>query len=189
MAVHDGDLLVATMDWSHMLTAVMLPTLLRDAIHPFPEFEIPGTTHGADLYVFESSDRPALEVDRSGIRNYASYGVRTMAATEDALYLGMANAMNLMTDPGDNRPEGGWELIRLERAECPHSQRPGDFTGDGWVGWADLLEFFGCYTGACTEAPCRLALYEKACCSVGDFDKNGDVALLDWLVFRRLLWR
>jgi hypothetical protein len=187
MAARDKDLLVGTMDWSHMFTAVMLPVILRDVINPFPEFEIPGTTHGADLYVFHSSDEPAFEIERAGARNYASYGVRTVATTEDAIFLGMANAMNLMTDPNDDRPEGGWELLRLERAECPRSQAPGDFNGDGWIGWADFVEFWGCYTGACAEAPCRLALYEEACCSVGDFDKDGDVDLLDWMVFRQLL--
>jgi hypothetical protein len=185
----EGGLLLGTMDWSHTYTSVMLPVILRDYIDPLPEFEIPGTTHGADLYLFESPDGPAIEIDRAGVRNYASYGVRTMVATGDAVYLGMANAMNLMTDRSDARPEGGWELIRLDRAVCPRSKAPGDFTGDGFVGWTDLLSFWRCYTGPCAEPPCRLALYEKACCSVGDLDTDGDVDLLDrwalqWLLFR-----
>jgi hypothetical protein len=33
--------------------------------------------------------------------------------SDDALYLGMANPMNLLTDPEGNQPLGGWELIRL----------------------------------------------------------------------------
>ena len=36
-----------------------------------------------------------------------------------ALYLGMANSLNLMTDPKDNKPEGGWELIRLKERKLP----------------------------------------------------------------------
>jgi hypothetical protein len=32
---------------------------------------------------------------------------------DEALYLGMANPMNLLTDEGDELPEGGWELLRL----------------------------------------------------------------------------
>jgi hypothetical protein len=48
----------------------------------------------------------------NGVDNPSSYGVRTMIA-DDALYLGMANPMNLLTDPADDRPEGGWELLRL----------------------------------------------------------------------------
>jgi hypothetical protein len=27
----------------------------------------------------------------------------------------MANPMNLLTDPSDGLPEGGWELIKLDR--------------------------------------------------------------------------
>lgn len=47
----------------------------------------------------------------SGVGNYSSYVIRTMVAEEDALFLGMANPMNLQTDSTDDRPEGGWELI------------------------------------------------------------------------------
>jgi hypothetical protein len=32
---------------------------------------------------------------------------------DDNLYLGMANPMNLLTDPDDSVPEGGWELLSL----------------------------------------------------------------------------
>ena len=32
----------------------------------------------------------------------------------DALYLGTANPMNLMTALDDDLPEGGWELLRLQ---------------------------------------------------------------------------
>jgi hypothetical protein len=47
------------------------------------------------------------------VGNYANYGIRTMVSTDSALYLGSANPMNLMTDRYDDRPEGGWELIKL----------------------------------------------------------------------------
>jgi hypothetical protein len=187
MAVGEPGLLVGTMDWSHMYTAVMLPVVLRDVIDPLPEFEIPGTTHGADLYVFQNSVDPAIEVDRAGLGNYASYGVRTMAEADGTVFLGMANAMNLMTDLDDDRPEGGWELLRFGLAQCPRSRAPGDFNGDGRVGWVDLRWFWSCYTGACEEPPCRLALYDRPCCSVGDFDRDGDVDVLDRWVFRFLL--
>jgi hypothetical protein len=39
--------------------------------------------------------------------------------TGGALYLGMANSLNLMTDPTDNKPEAGWELIRLKKRKIP----------------------------------------------------------------------
>jgi hypothetical protein len=55
-------------------------------------------------------------VSLSGVGNISSYGVRTMVS-DDALYLGMANPMNLLTDPNDDLPEGGWELIELNPTE------------------------------------------------------------------------
>jgi hypothetical protein len=185
MAVQNNHLFIGTMDWSHMLTAVMLPVVLRDVVNPLPEFELPGTAHGSDLFMFESGEAPALEIDRAGVGNYGSHGIRTMLADGDFLYLGMANAMNLMTDKTDPRPEGGWELIRLSRAECPHLTVPGDFTGDGRVGPRDRIRFLQCFSGSCKEPPCHVALYEDAGCSVGDFDKDGDIDLKDWAEFNR----
>ena len=35
--------------------------------------------------------------------------------SSNALYLGTANPMNLLTDPNDGLPEGGWELIRAAK--------------------------------------------------------------------------
>jgi hypothetical protein len=71
--------------------------------------------YGADLWTFSSRPAPATPASRSGVGNFTNYGVRTIVATPDALYLGTANPMNLLTDPSDSVPEGGWELIRLER--------------------------------------------------------------------------
>jgi hypothetical protein len=53
-------------------------------------------------------------VDTTGLGNYLNYGIRSMTTDHrSALYLGMANPMNLRTDKSDDVPEGGWELIRL----------------------------------------------------------------------------
>lgn len=57
-------------------------------------------------------------VDNSGLGNYLNYGIRNMVADGSTLYLGMANPMNLRTDPDDDVPEGGWELIRLSMQRC-----------------------------------------------------------------------
>jgi hypothetical protein len=67
------------------------------------------------LWTFASRQAPAIPVNVSGLGNFTNYGVRTMVSTKDALYLGTANPMNLLTDETDSMPEGGWELIRLER--------------------------------------------------------------------------
>lgn len=59
-----------------------------------------------------SALRAAVAERIEGVGNYANYGIRTMVS-DDALYLGSANPMNLMTDRSDDRPEGGRELLRL----------------------------------------------------------------------------
>jgi hypothetical protein len=67
---------------------------------------------GADLFRFPRPNAMAVPESIEGVGNYTNYGVRTMIA-DDNLYLGMANPMNLLTDPDDNVPEGGWELLSL----------------------------------------------------------------------------
>jgi hypothetical protein len=112
METFDGRLFVGTMDFLYLGAAG-----LRD------QFEFPPNVtstferfYGADLWTFSSRHAPATPVSRSGVGNFTNYGVRTMVATRDALYLGTANPMNLLTDQSDSVPEGGWELIRLERS-------------------------------------------------------------------------
>jgi hypothetical protein len=69
---------------------------------------------GADLMRFDSLDQKAVAVSRDGLGNYLNYGLRTMIADEDTLYIGTANPMNLETLTNDARPEGGWELLKLK---------------------------------------------------------------------------
>ncbi|MEV6597412.1 hypothetical protein AB0M36_11180 [Actinoplanes sp. NPDC051346] len=104
MTVAGDRLYVATMDWSYLVH------LLSDTAPPTDP-----AGWGADLWTFPSADEAAQPVDVRGFGNYLNYGIRTMAADGDDLYLGMANPMNLRTDPADSVPEGGWELIRLMR--------------------------------------------------------------------------
>ncbi|MGA1875255.1 MAG: hypothetical protein ACMUIA_06590 [bacterium] len=111
MSVYDGQLFVGTMDWSYLIGE----TILRNIFGPnwvYVRTIFPIYSFGADLYRFCSSDTPAIPESLSGVGNYTSYGIRTMVS-DDALYLGMANPMNLLTNPHDFLPEGGWELIKL----------------------------------------------------------------------------
>ncbi len=186
MAVYDDKLFVGTMDWSHMLMGIMLPGVLQSIISPLPELQLRGMDFGADLYVFEDSDSPAVELSKNGIHNRFSYGVRTMVASEDGLYLGMANASNVATDPTDLNPEGGWELIRLSRTECSQPGEPGDLNSSGDVDLLDVTVFAGCYTGACRPGFCALPLYADECCAAGDFNADGDVDLSDFGSFLRI---
>jgi hypothetical protein len=111
-----------------------------------------------------------------------------MLATDDGLYLGMANASNIATDLNDLNPEGGWELIRLTRAECGLSGTAGDMNGSGKVDWYDFAAFARCYTGFCQPGSCVLPLYEDGCCSAGDFSTDGDVDLVDLFTFLGILF-
>ena len=126
MAVEQDNLFVGTHDWS-FTAGEGIRMILEAVFGPLPDFELPGAElfYGADLWRFRSSTEPALPVSLSGIGNYSNYGIRTMVSG-DTLYFGMANAFNLLTDPGDDLPEGGWELRQLIPRDCNHNDVPDD---------------------------------------------------------------
>ena len=112
MDMFRGQLFVGTMDWSYLLDDG-LPLLLQFlGLPPDTQLPLPVGDHGADLYRFPFASSPARAESVNGVGNPTNYGIRTMLSA-DALYLGMANPMNLLTDPTDDKPEGGWELLRL----------------------------------------------------------------------------
>lgn len=104
MEVFKGKLYVGTMDWSFLATSgnesSSIPAVIKSIAPAF---------YGADLWSFADSDSPAVPVNVSGMGNYTSYGIRNMVAGDDALWIGMANPMNLRSDPS-NYP-GGWKLL------------------------------------------------------------------------------
>lgn len=109
MLVHNGRLFVGTGDQSYITydRAQILgqnPVLLWILLSPF---------FGGDLWRFEDADSPAVAENLHGLGNYTNWGVRTMIADGDMIYAGTANPMSLLTDPTDNIPEGGWELLQL----------------------------------------------------------------------------
>jgi hypothetical protein len=87
--------------------------------------QLPSPGFGADLFMVRGANEPFILESNDGVGNYLNYGIRTMLPTQeeppqdfcsqtsdkDVFYLGMANPMNLATDP--NKPLGGWELIKL----------------------------------------------------------------------------
>jgi hypothetical protein len=118
MGKYHHQLFVGTMDWLYLLGEGFLEGLVEnipDAIKAWAPY-----FYGADLYRFCSNSLPAIPVSLSGVGNHTSYGVRTMQPSKVGLFLGMANPMNLLTDPDDDLPEGGWELIKLEAVEYHH---------------------------------------------------------------------
>jgi hypothetical protein len=113
-------LYVGTMDWSYLVKDLIasgsqnkLGATSRKALSS-PENWTKGPSRpngfGGDLFMFPSTRGPARALDTRGLGNYLNYGVRNMIPNGKGLFLGMANPMNLRTDPSDNRPEGGWEL-------------------------------------------------------------------------------
>ncbi len=118
MAVFDGQLWVGTMDWSYLAAEGMnLFAQMLGVENPFSVSVLPGypSILGADLYYFPSSSSPAFPESIGGVGNSSNYGIRNMIADADALYIGTANPMNLLTDPSDQKPQGGWELLKLTK--------------------------------------------------------------------------
>jgi len=125
MTVVDGKLFVGTMDWSYIVQdlvaqgagssadaaaakAISDPANLgATAIDP--------AAYGGDLWMFPSAAEKALPISTTGLGNYLNYGIRNMVVDGDGLYIGMANPMNLRTDTTDDVPQGGWELIKLDK--------------------------------------------------------------------------
>jgi hypothetical protein len=118
MESYRNGLFVGTMDWSYLL-ATGLESLVGITI-PQSLQNIGKNFYGADLYHFVSQDLPGIPVSLAGVRNYTNYGIRTMVS-DDFLYLGTANPMNLLTDASAATPLGGWELrnLRIDRPIAP----------------------------------------------------------------------
>ena len=109
MAVYNDQLFVGTNEYSHRIS---------QALFPIPDFPMPQppddeSLWGAELWRFPNADSPAIAESTSGMGNNLNSGVRNMIS-DDALYLGVGNTNNLATDPNDDLPEGGWELIKLK---------------------------------------------------------------------------
>lgn len=100
MDVYNNQLFVGTMDWSFLAF-----NAIGELSKTLASILSTNRTEGADLFRFPSAYSPAMAVSLDGAGNQTSYGIRTMLS-DDYLYLGMANPMNLS-------PKGGWELIKL----------------------------------------------------------------------------
>ncbi|WP_244367246.1 hypothetical protein [Micromonospora echinofusca] len=107
MLVAGGRLYIGTMDFAYIALGGEMPAPETGATAVDPP------TFGSDLWSFDAPGRPARAVDRTGFGNPLNQGVRTMVADGSTVYLGMANPMNLRTDPAG--PLGGWELLELTR--------------------------------------------------------------------------
>jgi hypothetical protein len=121
-AVYENRLYFGTFDWSYLLAdglvGVLLgnhnitPSLLGSAFGVgILTSALNQTGFGADLWRFDSPNKPAKAESKNGLGNYLNYGIRTMVS-DDRLYVGTANPMNLKTMPSPQL-DGGWELRAL----------------------------------------------------------------------------
>lgn len=134
MAEFRGQLYVGTFDWSFLLggLARFLATSLGVGESAVLNELPPPAFVGADLWRFQGARSRALPESLGGVGNAYNYGVRTMVAAPDVLYVGTANPINLATDPDDGRPDGGWELLALTEREPAPPRRPPARGGGAW---------------------------------------------------------
>ncbi|MBI1353686.1 MAG: hypothetical protein GC160_05015 [Acidobacteria bacterium] len=86
---------------------------VSDQVRDF--FALQSLLRGGDLYYMTDGDAPAIPESISGIGNYTNWGVRNLLELDGDLVSAMANPSNLLGNPLDLLPEGGWELIRHQR--------------------------------------------------------------------------
>ncbi len=135
MDIFDNQLFIGTMDWSYLVGS-LVPAVLdmiadeyldgksEISIEDIPLFHLPIPFEGADVWRISGNNSVAMPVTLNGVGNPRNYGIRTMATSQDKLYLGTANAMNL-------HPEGGWELYAISDVEADfYADKPTANPGD-----------------------------------------------------------
>ncbi|MDP1799342.1 MAG: hypothetical protein Q8K78_17735 [Planctomycetaceae bacterium] len=105
MAVHDDKLYVGTFDRSFIRYGNAFATG-----QPVPN------DLGADLVQFTSVSTAGQAITRTGAGNVINNGIRTLISHPEGLFAGTATSANLLTDPNDNIPEGGWEFLKIDPA-------------------------------------------------------------------------
>jgi hypothetical protein len=55
------------------------------------------------------------------------------------------------------------------------------------VGLADYVGFARCLAGPCGDPPCDPPAYGDPCCTIGNFDDDGDIDLEDFGQFQQAL--
>ncbi len=114
----DDSLFIGTFDSSLVLRAGLqgfIGPMLADALPAGFErleeiiYRCGFPNEGADLLRIAGSDGRAFAESFRGVGNFTNYGVRTMLADDDGLFIGTANPINL-------HPKGGWELLELTPA-------------------------------------------------------------------------
>jgi hypothetical protein len=127
MCVYNEQLYVGTFDWSY-LAYDLIDTIIDPIAGPLPKeaLKLPTSPFGADLFRIAAKNVAAKPENITGLGNSMNYGIRTMLADEDGLFIGTANPMNLVPPATPINPEnpikaqqpaGGWQLIRMADIE------------------------------------------------------------------------
>ena len=98
------------MDFSYLASELTFDNMTFQDLPEFMQQEAE-QSFGADFWYFTDSDKPAKLINGNGMGNGTSYGIRNLVAGPDNLWIGIANPMNLRTDPAHN--PGGWKLMQL----------------------------------------------------------------------------
>lgn len=86
---------------------------LSDAVNAF--FAPLALQSGADLLYMTDGDAPAIPESLVGVGNPTNWGVRNLIELDGDLVSALANPSNLLGNPNDQFPDGGWELVRHEK--------------------------------------------------------------------------
>jgi hypothetical protein len=108
MANWNNRLWIGTLDWSYIAAKAGTVFGLQ-----YPPWFFNARFYGADLLSMANSSTAATTEFINGVGNKNNAGIRTMESAGN-LFLGMANNMNLLTNP--SAPMGGWELLELAPA-------------------------------------------------------------------------
>lgn len=114
--VHEGKLYFGTYDQEGLFEVddIINEIELAELEMREPDFSTGGDADvGADLYRFDGHTGPATAVTINAFEKYSIHGFRNMVSTPYGMFLGTANSQNLLFDPTDNLPDGGWELLKL----------------------------------------------------------------------------
>jgi hypothetical protein len=112
-AVYNNQLFIGTMDFSYLVSdltptfGVTLPSQAQQLFQSRLQ-----RSYGADLWRFTDNWHRAQLIDGNGLGNDTSYGIRNLITGQDAMWVGMANPMNLRSNYTDN--PGGWKLIQFK---------------------------------------------------------------------------
>ena len=135
MATCRSNLYVGTYNTGMPNTKAALLQLLANPTGPA------ACSYGGDLYRLSSSLASRfVPVTSNGMGDVVTYGFRTMVTDSNTVYIGTANPRNLLANPTNGLPWGGWELLALTHRQGAPFDMDGDLEAD--AAWATTNSMF-----------------------------------------------